>query len=105
MRIAMGQINPLIGDFDGNTLKICDFIEKAKKAGAELVVFPELAIMGYPPRDLLDKRGFVADSIRYWERVAKAAKGIGVIFGAVSSTRAAENPTTIPRCFMKTASS
>ncbi len=84
MRIAMGQINPLIGDFNGNTLKICGFIEKAKKAGAELVVFPELAIMGYPPRDLLDKHGFVADSIRYWERVASSTKGIGVVFGAVS---------------------
>ncbi len=62
MRIAMGQIDPFVGDLEGNTLKICEFIERAKKANAELVIFPELSIMGYPPRDLLDKRGFVADS-------------------------------------------
>ena len=49
-----------------------------------MVVFPELSIMGYPPRDLLDKGGFVSDSIRCWERIALAGKGIGVIFGAVS---------------------
>jgi len=84
MRIVMGQIDPFVGDLDGNTLKICEFIEKAKKVNGELVVFPELSIMGYPPRDLLDKRGFVADSTRYWERIANAGKGIGVIFGAVS---------------------
>ena len=92
MRIAMGQINPLIGDFNGNTLKICDFIEKAKKAGAELVVFPELAIMGYPPRDLLEKHDFVAGSIRYWERVANSTKGIGVVFGAVSFNEGSGKP-------------
>lgn len=84
MRIAMGQIDPLVGDIEGNTREICEFIERAKKADAELVIFPELSIMGYPPRDLLDKRGFVADSLRYWERIANAGKSIGVIFGAVS---------------------
>ncbi|MDA8308058.1 MAG: NAD+ synthase [Deltaproteobacteria bacterium] len=84
MRIAMAQIDPFVGDLEGNTLKICEFVERAKKAGAELVVFPELSIMGYPPRDLLDKRGFVSDSLRCWERIAQAGKGIGVIFGAVS---------------------
>lgn len=84
MRIAMAQIDPFVGDLEGNTRKICEYVERARKAGAELVVFPELSIMGYPPRDLLDKRGFVADSIRCWERIGKAGKGIGVIFGAVS---------------------
>ncbi len=84
MRIAMAQIDPFVGDLEGNTLKICEFVERAKKADAELVVFPELSIMGYPPRDLLDKRGFVSDSLRCWERIAQAGKGIGVIFGAVS---------------------
>jgi NAD+ synthase (glutamine-hydrolysing) len=84
MRIAMGQIDPLVGDIEGNTREICEFIERAKKADAELVIFPELSIIGYPPRDLLDKRSFVADSLRYWERIAKAGKSIGVIFGAVS---------------------
>jgi NAD+ synthase (glutamine-hydrolysing) len=84
MRIAMAQIDPFVGDLEGNTLKICEFVERAKKAGAELVIFPELSIMGYPPRDLLDKRGFVSDSIRCWERIGRAGKGVGVIFGAVA---------------------
>jgi len=92
MRIAMGQIDPLIGDLAGNTLKICDFIEKAKKANADLVVFPEMAIMGYPPRDLLDKHGFAENSIGYWESIAKAGKGIGVLFGAVSVNEGSGKP-------------
>lgn len=92
MRIAMGQIDPFIGDFEGNTRKICDFIERAKRADADLVVFPELAIMGYPPRDLLDKHGFVADSLRYWDRIAQAGKGIGVLFGAVSVNEGSGKP-------------
>jgi NAD+ synthetase len=92
MRIAMAQIDPLIGDLAGNTLKICDFIEKAKKANADLVVFPEMAIMGYPPRDLLEKHGFVANSIGYWDQIAKAAKGIGVLFGAVSVNKGSGKP-------------
>lgn len=84
MRIGMGQIDPFIGDFEGNANKMCDFIEKAKTAGCDLIVFPEMAIIGYPPRDLLEKRGFVRNSIRYWERIQRASAGIGVIFGAVS---------------------
>ncbi len=92
MRIAMAQIDPFVGDLEGNTLKICEFIERARKANAELVVFPELSITGYPPRDLLDKRGFVADSMRYWERIANAGKGIGVIFGAVSVNEGSGKP-------------
>ncbi len=92
MRIAMGQIDPFVGDLEGNAHKICEFIGRAKKADAELVIFPELSIMGYPPRDLLDKRGFVADSICYWERIANAGKGVGVIFGAVSVNEGCGKP-------------
>jgi len=92
MRIAMGQIDPFVGDLEGNTRQMCEYIERAKKANAELVVFPELSIMGYPPRDLLDKRGFVADSLGYWERIANAGKGIGVIFGAVSVNEGCGKP-------------
>ena len=92
MRIVMGQIDPFIGDFEGNAGKMCDFIAKAKKSNADLIVFPEMAIIGYPPRDLLDKRGFVADSIRYWERIRAASTGIGVIFGAVSFNEGSGKP-------------
>ena len=84
MRIAMAQIDPVIGDFPGNTAKICEYIQRAKKLESDLVVFPELALLGYPPRDLLDKPSFVRDSKPYWHEIREASQGIGVIFGAVS---------------------
>lgn len=92
MRIAMGQIDPFVGDFEGNTKKICECIEKAKRDRCDLVVFPEMAILGYPPRDLLDKLGFVPDSIRYWEKIRLASSGIGVIFGVVSRNELSGKP-------------
>ncbi|MHC1724611.1 MAG: NAD+ synthase [Syntrophobacteraceae bacterium] len=92
MRIAIGQIDPLIGDFAGNAKKICSWIERAKESKADLIVFPEMALIGYPPRDLLDKNGFVAESIRYWEEIGRASKGIGVIFGVVSLNEGSGKP-------------
>ncbi len=59
MRIALAQINPTVGDFSGNLKKIKEFVERAAAAGAALVVFPELAVCGYPPADLLEKEVFV----------------------------------------------
>ena len=53
MRIVMAQINPIVGDLEGNTKKIIEYIDEAKKHLADVVVFPELAITGYPPQDLL----------------------------------------------------
>ena len=59
MKIALAQINPTVGDFAGNARLILDFTERANVAGAELAVFPELAVCGYPPADLLEKRSFL----------------------------------------------
>src|SRR5690349_16726000 len=92
MRIVMGQIDPFIGDFEGNANKICAFVERAKEANADLVVFPEMSLIGYPPRDLLDKRGFVQKSIGYWEKIGNACSGIGVIFGVVSINEGSGKP-------------
>ncbi|MDR1929489.1 MAG: NAD+ synthase [Treponema sp.] len=64
MRLAIAQINSLIGDFSGNRKKVRDFTEKAQKAGAELVLFPELALCGYPPMDLLDQDCFAEFNIQ-----------------------------------------
>lgn len=65
MRIAAAQINSTIGDFDGNVKKIVDFAQKAKKEhGAQLALFPELAVCGYPPMDLLDQDVFIELNIR-----------------------------------------
>jgi NAD+ synthase (glutamine-hydrolysing) len=84
MRLALAQIDPYIGDFAGNSAKICQYIERAREQGCDLVVFPEMALLGYPPRDLLDKSGFVANSQHYWEPIREASRGIGVICGVVT---------------------
>lgn len=60
MKIALAQINPTVGDFVGNTKKILEFAGRAAELGAELVVFPELAVCGYPPADFLEKKVFIA---------------------------------------------
>jgi NAD+ synthase (glutamine-hydrolysing) len=60
VKIALGQINPTVGDFVGNTKKILEYAARAEELGVDLVVFPELAICGYPPADLLEKSSFVA---------------------------------------------
>ena len=74
MRIALAQINPTIGDFAGNTTKILDFASRAQSQGAQLVVFPELAICGYPPADLLEKPDFL-------KRAGEALREIAVWTG------------------------
>lgn len=83
MRLALAQMNPLIGDFAGNCAKICEIVQRARELGAHLVVFPEMALLGYPPRDLLDKPGFVEESKSYWGKIGEVSHGIGVICGAV----------------------
>ena len=83
MKIALAQINPTIGDFSLNTEKILAAVEKARGQPCDLVVFSELAISGYPPRDLLEKKGFVEDNLMYLRKLVQSIKGIGVICGFV----------------------
>ncbi|MBI5049011.1 MAG: NAD+ synthase [Deltaproteobacteria bacterium] len=85
IRIAMAQINPTVGDLSGNARKILTFIDKAKGADADLVVFPELAISGYPPEDLLLKPQFVADNISHLKTIAHKTKDITAVIGFVDS--------------------
>jgi NAD+ synthetase len=81
MRIALAQINPTVGDIAGNTRKISQYIEAARDLGAKLCVFPELAIIGYPPKDLLLKPRFIEDNLRAVETIADRVSGIDVIVG------------------------
>ncbi len=83
MKIAIAQYNPIVGDISGNSEKMADFISRAKKAQADLVVFCELSMVGYPPRDLLRKSGFVADNVSAVENLAKQCKGISALIGYV----------------------
>ena len=81
MRIALAQINPVVGDLAGNRSLIVDRLEDAKGRGADLVVFPELAVTGYPPEDLLLRPGFVRAAERSLEEIARSARGIVAVVG------------------------
>ncbi len=83
MNISLAQINPTIGDFKLNVRKICKFIDIAKQRGADLVIFPEMSIVGYPPKDLLEISGFVDNNIRALEEVVSHVVGISAIIGFV----------------------
>jgi len=87
VKIALGQINPTIGDFSGNSKKIIDTARQARARGAEIVLFPELAVCGYPPRDLLEKPAFVARSRQVVDEIARAVPEITVITGFVSAAK------------------
>src|SRR6185369_9579393 len=83
LRLAMAQINVVVGDVDGNARKITEWIGKARDAGAEIVTFPELALTGYPPEDLLLKPQFIDANLRALDRLAVSTRGITAIVGFV----------------------
>ena len=82
MRIALAQINPVVGDLDGNGARIVAAIEEAKGESADLVLLPELAVTGYPPEDLLLRPGFIRAAQRSVEELAREAHGITALVGA-----------------------
>jgi NAD+ synthase (glutamine-hydrolysing) len=88
VKIALGQINPTVGDFSGNAAKIIQFAQQAKNAGAGLILFPELAVCGYPPRDLVERPLFVERNRTTTEQIAAETKGISVICGLVTPAHA-----------------
>ena len=88
MKIALIQYNPVIGDFAGNIARITAWLNKARAAGCQLAVLPELAVSGYPPQDLLERPAFLEDHDRAFARLVATTHGIGVICGLVT-----RNPT------------
>jgi len=84
VQIALGQINPTVGDFSGNAAKIIDYAHRAQAAGAGLILFPELSVCGYPPRDLVERTSFVTRNHETAERIAAETRGIAVICGLVT---------------------
>lgn len=80
-RLAIAQINTVVGDFKGNAEKIVSFIEKAKSMEAHIIAFPELALCGYPPEDLLLKPKFIEDGMRTLETIMPSSNGIVSIIG------------------------
>jgi NAD+ synthase (glutamine-hydrolysing) len=83
MKIAIAQINPVIGDFSHNCSRIIRYSEKAKALNCDLIVFSELVIPGYPPRDLLEKPDFIQSNLEALQFVSETIRGIGVICGFV----------------------
>src|SRR5262249_16848983 len=81
MRLALAQINPVVGDLEGNRKLILDRLEESKGQGADLVLFPELAVTGYPPEDLLLRSGFVRAAEQSVEAIAREARGATVLVG------------------------
>src|ERR671932_292361 len=82
MRLALAQINSVVGDLEGNRDRILARLEEAREARADLVLFPELVVTGYPPEDLLLRPGFVRAARRQVEAIAKATRGITALVGA-----------------------
>ncbi|MFH1489481.1 MAG: NAD+ synthase [Pseudomonadota bacterium] len=83
MKIALCQINPVIGDFEYNLSLIRDDLQKAVAADCTLAVFPEMSLLGYPPKDLLEKPAFVSENLRQLERLASSVRDIQVLCGYV----------------------
>jgi NAD+ synthase (glutamine-hydrolysing) len=92
MKIALGQINPTVGDLRGNQAKIIEFARSAKAAGASLVVFPELAICGYPPMDMLLKAAFVRANLQALENLAQSVTDIQIVVGFVDQNSGPGRP-------------
>ncbi|MEW5734139.1 MAG: NAD+ synthase [Thermodesulfobacteriota bacterium] len=86
MKLALAQINPLVGDFAGNALKIAGYAERARSAACHLVVFPELCICGYPPRDLLEREDFLRECGKTVTRIMESVSGIGILLGVPEAT-------------------
>src|ERR1035438_2651871 len=87
MKIALAQINPTVGDFAGNSARILDFTARAAAQAADLVIFPELSICGYPPADLLEKSAFLARAQQALEEIAATTTtGPAILCGTALAT-------------------
>lgn len=88
MKLALAQINPLVGGLNENFKKAASYIEEAKKLGANLVVFPELALLGYPPKDLILKNGLIEKQNEIIEELCKySSEEFGIIIGGIAENK------------------
>lgn len=92
MKVAMAQTNPVIGDFRRNGRIIRQYADRARTMGCDLVVFPELAISGYPPGDLLEKDDFIQNQLLEFDALVNSINGIGVLLGFCSRNSSQEGP-------------
>ena len=97
MRVALAQIDPTVGDIDGNSAKVAEWIGRAREEGADLVIFPELCIPGYPAEDLYLKRHFLEANRRAVDQLAAAATGITALVGFAELIADDDGRTDSPR--------
>ncbi|HKY67450.1 MAG TPA: nitrilase-related carbon-nitrogen hydrolase, partial [Acidimicrobiales bacterium] len=95
LRVALCQINTTVGDLDGNVERVVAALARAEADGCDLAVFPELALTGYPPEDLLLKPGFVGDNRRALDRVARASGACAAVVGFVDVGRDLHNAAAV----------
>jgi NAD+ synthase (glutamine-hydrolysing) len=95
LRVALAQVNPVVGDLEGNARLVIDWIGRAREQHADLVCFPELVLTGYPPEDLVLKRSFVRDNLEQLARVTRATKGITAVVGFVDDDGATFNAAAV----------
>ena len=87
LRVALAQLNPLVGDIDGNLAKLTHAYDQAEAAGCDIIAFPELSITGYPPEDLVMKPGFVADNEAALGKLAARTRRCAAVVGFVDEDR------------------
>ncbi len=97
MKVALAQVNPIVGDLRGNAEKIKEFIVKAREKGADLVVFPELSTTGYPPKDLLLKPSFIRENVAALESVKEETRGLTAVVGFVEEDNGLYNSAAVIR--------
>src|SRR5437016_5551818 len=95
MRLALAQINTVVGDLDGNRDRILSRLEEARGIGADLVCFPELSVTGYPPEDLLLRPAFVREARRSLDAIAAEAVGVAALVGVPVLTRDLANACAV----------
>ena len=95
VRIALAQINTVVGDFSGNSAKIIDYAQRARSAGVDLILFPELSVCGYPPRDLVERPAFVERNWQTAEFIARETQGIAVICGLVTPVQSSTGKSVL----------
>ncbi len=95
LRVSLAQINPTVGDLAGNTKKIIEYIQKGREQGADIVAFPEMAVTGYPPEDLLLKPGFIKDNLEALRVIQNETRGITAVVGFVDGEKEIYNAAAV----------
>ncbi len=95
LRLGMAQVNPTVGDLEGNAHKVLEFLKEARDLDVDLVAFPEMVLTGYPPEDLLFKPQFIQDNLKVMREVAARTQGITAVYGFVDAQGDIHNAAAI----------